>query len=133
MTTSNPTCTQTARLWLAPKTRAKALAYAEERAKVSARKRWPNLVAAMKAGDEGRVAAYAAESAEARKAAWAAVRAAEKPAPKPKPASKRSRTTARIEREAVRKATGVDPLTAAAKALGVDVDALSAFVKLVRH
>jgi hypothetical protein len=125
------TCAQIANLWLARKTRASAQSYAAERAKTSARRRWANLFAAMQANDELRVRAYAAESGEARAAAWAQVRAAETPAPKAKAPTPKERTIAKAGAKAARAATGTDPLAEAAKLLGIDAAMLASFVQLV--
>jgi hypothetical protein len=125
------TCQQIAAKWLAPKTREAAQAYTAERARTSARRRWANLQAAMVAGDDLRVRAYAADSGEATKAAWERVRAAETPAPKAAVAPRKARETAKAAAGAVRAATGTDPLAEAARLLGIDPDALAAFVQMV--
>jgi hypothetical protein len=125
------TCQQIAAKWLAPKTRKAAEAYAAERAKTSARKRWANLHAAMAAGDDLRVRAYAAESGEARKSAWERVRTAAAPPPKAAAPTRKARATAKAVAGAVREATGSDPLAEAARLLGIDPDALAAFAQLV--
>lgn len=130
-TNTRYTCSQIAALWLAKKTRPSAQAYAAERAKTSARRRWTNLYAAMQAGDELRIRAYAAESGEARQAAWAEVRAADAPAPKARAASTKARKTAKAQATAVRAATGADPLAEAAKLLGIDASAIAAFMAMV--
>jgi hypothetical protein len=130
-TNTRYTCSQISNLWLAKKTRANAQGYAAERAKTSARRRWTNLYAAMQAGDELRVRAYAAECGDARKSAWAAVRTAAVPAPKARVASTKGRKTARAQATAVRAATGSDPLAEAARLLGIDASAIAAFMALV--
>jgi hypothetical protein len=80
------TLTTVATAWLAPKTRKAAGEYILAKAQVSKRKRWANAAKAVKAGDELRMAAYAATGDEA-KAKWADVRKADAPA-KPKAAAK---------------------------------------------
>jgi len=69
-------------------TRKKITAEVVARADVSKRARWANLAKAMTNGDNARVAAYAAQG-EAKREAWAAVRAANAPAkPKAQPKAK---------------------------------------------
>lgn len=133
--TKNPSVREIATVWLAGDASAKkrALAYVTDRAKVSARKRWKNLHAAMTAGDALRIEAYAAAGEDKRKA-WDAVRAAEKPAPKPA-AKAQARPKAKAAPKAKAKATGPD-LAAAARALGLPANkaneqALAAFVSLI--
>lgn len=79
-----------AREWIANEGNRAAITKAvAERASTSKRKRWANLARAMAANDLARITAYAADTAEGRKTAWAAVRAAATPAPKaPKPRAK---------------------------------------------
>ena len=81
-TTTNPSVRDYARAYAAakPEARSAIVTAVAQRAAVSARKRWGNLLRAMQAGDTARVAAYAAEG-EAKKTAWAAVRATATPAP----------------------------------------------------
>lgn len=91
-TYTGATLTVVAKAWIAKKTRKAAGEYILAKAQVSKRKRWANAAKAVKAGDELRMAAYAAEG-DAAKAAWAEVRKAETPAepkaaPKPKAATK---------------------------------------------
>jgi hypothetical protein len=93
---ASATLTTVATAWLAPKTRKAAGEYILAKAQVSKRKRWANAAKAVKAGDELRMAAYAATGDEA-KAKWADVRKADAPAkpkaaakPKAKPAPKRT-------------------------------------------
>lgn len=95
-TYAGATLTTVANAWLAPKTRKAAGEYILAKAQVSKRKRWANAAKAVKAGDELRMAAYAATGDEA-KAKWADVRKADAPAkpkaaakPKAKPAPKRT-------------------------------------------
>lgn len=85
-TYTGATLTTVATAWLAPKTRKAAGEYILAKAQVSKRKRWANAAKAVKAGDELRMAAYAATGDEA-KAKWADVRKADAPA-KPKAAAK---------------------------------------------
>ena len=74
--------TVVAQAWANKKTRKAAQAYLVEKAATSKRKRWANAAKAAQAGDELRMAAYAAEGREATSAAWSAVAKAAKPAPK---------------------------------------------------
>jgi hypothetical protein len=67
------TLTQVANGYLVAKTRKEALAYLSAKAEVTKRKRWINAAKAAAAGDDLRMAAYAAEGREATNAAWAAV------------------------------------------------------------
>jgi len=67
------TLTQVANGYLVAKTRKEALAYLAAKASVTKRKRWINAAKAAAAGDDLRMAAYAAEGREATNAAWAAV------------------------------------------------------------
>ena len=67
------TLTQVANGYLVAKTRKEALAYLSAKASVTKRKRWINAAKAAAAGDDLRMAAYAAEGREATNAAWAAV------------------------------------------------------------
>lgn len=67
------TLTQVANGYLVAKTRKEALAYLAAKALVTKRKRWINAAKAAAAGDDLRMAAYAAEGREATNAAWAAV------------------------------------------------------------
>lgn len=85
-TYTGATLTVVAKAWIAKKTRKAAGEYILAKAQVSKRKRWANAAKAVKAGDELRMAAYAAEG-DAAKAAWAEVRKAETPA-EPKAAAK---------------------------------------------
>lgn len=85
-TYTGATLTVVAKAWIAKKTRKAAGEYILAKAQLSKRKRWANAAKAVKAGDELRMAAYAAEG-DAAKAAWAEVRKAETPA-EPKAAAK---------------------------------------------
>lgn len=85
-TYTGATLTVVAKAWIAKKTRKAAGEYILAKAQVSKRKRWANAAKAVKAGDELRMAAYAAEG-DAARAAWAEVRKAETPA-EPKAAAK---------------------------------------------
>lgn len=93
------------------------------RASTSKRARWANFAKAVAAGDLARVTAYAAEG-DAKRDAWAAVRAATPAKPKAsKPVTKRA--------PAPTKQTAVDPLTALAEALASDEAAMVAFFQRV--
>lgn len=74
--------TVVAQAWANKKTRKAAQAYLVEKAATSKRKRWANAAKAAQAGDELRMAAYAAEGRDATKAAWSAVAKAGTAAPK---------------------------------------------------
>ena len=90
------------------------------RADVSKRKRWANLAKAMADGDLARVAAYAAEG-EAKREAWAAVRAANAPA-KPKASAKR-KSAPKPKADAPK----ADPNALVAQLAGLDDVAFAAF------
>ena len=100
-------------------TRKKITAEVVARASVSKRKRWANLAKAMTDGDNARVAAYAAEG-EAKREAWAAVRAANAPA-KPKAQPKR-KAPAKAKPEAPS-----NPNALVAQLAGLDDAAFAAF------
>jgi hypothetical protein len=103
-------------------TRKKLTAEVLARADVSKRKRWANLAKAMADGDLARVAAYAAEG-EAKREAWAAVRAANAPA-KPKASAKPKRKSASKPKADAPKA---DPNALVAQLAGLDDVAFAAF------
>lgn len=98
------------------------------RAQTSKRLRWGRLLAAIDAGDDARVAAYAA-TGEAKSQAWAAVKAAEAPAPK---VAKRKAPAKRKPAAAKPKAQAADLATLAQALVDLpDEAALAAFFQQV--
>lgn len=108
-TTTNPSVRDYARAYAAakPEARSAIVTAVAQRAAVSARKRWGNLLRAMQAGDTARVAAYAAEG-DAKKAAWNAVRAAT-PAPALAFTAPKAAKAAKPKAKATRKAAPAKP------------------------
>lgn len=122
-TYTGATLTVVAKAWIAKKTRKAAGEYILAKAQVSKRKRWANAAKAVKAGDELRMAAYAAEG-DAAKAAWAEVRKAETPA-KPKAAAKPA-----PKRTTKPKASPINDIDAlVAQVSGFDEAAMAAFTQ----
>ena len=83
--------------------------------------RWVRASAALKAGDMPRLRAYMAEAGEARKAAWAEVKAGEakaKPAPTPAPAKAKAKAKPKAK-PAPAPAPAIDPALVEAVAQAV--------------
>lgn len=130
MTTPNRSASALAQAYMGAKTAKAKQAIADEvaaRASVSKRLRWGRLADAIANGDELRIAAYAA-TGEAKSQAWAAVKAAEKPAAKAKPAPKRK---AKPAAKAKANASAPDLSALTATLAGVDDAALAAFFNAV--
>ena len=126
-TYAGATLTTVATAWLAPKTRKAAGEYILAKAQVSKRKRWANAAKAVKAGDELRMAAYAATGDEA-KAKWADVRKADAPA-KPK-ASAKAKAKPAPKRTAKPKASTAPDINALVDMVsGFDEVAMAAFTQ----
>lgn len=96
------------------------------RASASKRARWGNLLKAIDAGDAKRIAAYASVG-EAKREAWAQVRAEDAPA-KPKASAPKAKAKAAPKRTPARKAdTKLDPKALVAELAGMDDAAFAAF------
>lgn len=97
------------------------------KAGVSKRKRWASLLAAIDAGDNARVRAFAALG-EAKREAWAAVRKpAKQAAPKAKAPAKRKAPA----RKAAKQPEGVDPNALVKQLASMDDEAFAAFFNAV--
>lgn len=115
-----------ARKYLAEKsaaTRKGIMADVALRCESTTRKRWKNLLEAMMKGDKLRIEAFAAETREARDAAWAKVRAHDAEAKAKAPAK---------EAAPAKEVTPEEALAAAAKAMGIDPATLAAFHALMK-
>ena len=87
---TNPSATEVAKQYSTTKSqkvKAELVAYVEAKTKSSKRKRWSNLLKALKGNDTARINAYAATGDEAR-VAWAKVAKATQPKTTAKPKAK---------------------------------------------
>ena len=120
------TLTDVAKGYATKSKRKAAIEYITAKAVVSKRKRWSNAAKAANAGDDLRMAAYAAVGKADRNAAWAAVSAAntdaEPEAPKSKPKSKTSKPKSQPKAD---NANGLDAL--AEQLVALDDAAFTAF------
>ena len=121
------TLTQVAKGYLVAKTRKDALAYLSAKAEVTKRKRWLNAHKAALAGDDLRMAAYAAEGREATNAAWAAVPRTDAKPKASAPAKAKPKAKAKAKAPAKPKAnpSAMDALTE--QVLALDEAAFTAF------
>lgn len=128
MTTStNKSARELAHAYMQAKTAKGRQAIREDvaaRASASKRARWGNLLKAIDAGDAKRIAAYASVG-EAKREAWAQVRAEDAPA---KPKASAPKAKAAPKRTPARKAdTKLDPKALVAELAGMDDAAFAAF------
>ena len=118
------TLTQVAKGYATKSKRKAAIEYITAKAVVSKRKRWTNAAKAANAGDDLRMAAYAAVGKTDRNAAWAAVSAAntdeEPKAPKSKPKASKPKSQPKADN-----ANGLDAL--AEQLVALDDAAFTAF------
>jgi len=117
------TLTQVANGYLVAKTRKEALAYLSAKAEVTKRKRWINAAKAAAAGDDLRMAAYAAEGREATNAAWAAV--PREPKADVTPIKPKAKAKAKAVAKPKANPSAMDALTA--QVLALDEAAFTAF------
>lgn len=112
--------------------RKEILALVQAKTQASKRVRWVHLAKAMADGDLQRVSAYAAEG-EAKREAWAAVRASAPAKPKASTAKKPTNASKAARKPAPAKpeASVADPLTAFAQMLAHDEAAMVAFFNRV--
>lgn len=119
------TLTQVAKGYLVAKTRKDALAYLSAKAEVTKRKRWLNAHKAALAGDDLRMAAYAAEGREATSAAWAAVPRADAKPKASTPAKPKAKAKAKAPAKPKANPSAMDALTE--QVLALDEAAFTAF------
>ena len=119
---TNPSATEVAKQYSTTKSqkvKAELVAYVEAKTKSSKRKRWSNLLKALKGNDTARINAYAATGDEAR-VAWAKVAKATPAKPK---------TTAKPKAKVKPKATQPNPLSdLASQVNGMDEKAFASFL-----
>lgn len=119
------TLTQVAKGYLVAKTRKDALAYLSAKAEVTKRKRWLNAHKAALAGDDLRMAAYAAEGREATNAAWAAVPRTDAKPKASTPAKPKAKAKAKAPAKPKANPSAMDALTE--QVLALDEAAFTAF------
>lgn len=122
---TNPSVTETAKQWNSTKSqkvKTGILAYVEAKTKSSKRKRWGNLLKALKGNDIARIEAYASTGSEAR-VAWAKVAKATPSKPKATTKTKSSKATAKP------KASQANPLSELASQVnGMDEASFAQFL-----
>lgn len=123
------TLTQVAQGYFDADRRDDAIAYMTAKADVSPRKRWSNALKAALAGDDARMAAYAAEGREATNAAWAAVPRTDAKPKASAPAKAKPKAKAKAKAPAKPKAnpSAMDVLTE--QVLALDEAAFAAFTR----